>query len=72
MSSSQNTLCIIEAYSASRNVPAESLHRYISDIQDTMVGPRNLLKDPRERLMAIIDEVFQIIVDEEDTMRLIW
>jgi hypothetical protein len=69
MSSSQNTLCINEAYSAGPNVPAATLHRCISDIQATMVRPRNLPKDPLERLLAIIDEALEIAGDEEDTMR---
>jgi NaMN:DMB phosphoribosyltransferase len=69
MSSLQNTLCISEAYSSSPNVPAETMHRYISDIQATMVRPRNLPKDPLERLTAILDEALEIIGDEEYTMR---
>jgi hypothetical protein len=69
MSSSQNTPCISEAYSASPNVLAETLHRYISDIQAMMLGPRNLPKDPLERLIAIIDEALEIADYEEDTMR---
>jgi hypothetical protein len=71
MNSSQNTLCISEsasarpkAESASPNVLAETLHRYISDVQAT-----NLPQDPLERLMAILDEALEIVNDEEDTMR---
>jgi hypothetical protein len=72
MSSSQNNLCISDDYFTSPNVPAETLHRYISDFQATMVGTRNLPKDPLERLMAILDEALEIIGDEEETMRPIW
>jgi hypothetical protein len=75
MSSSQNTLCISEAYYASHNVPADTLHRYISDFRDfraMMVEPRNLPKDPLERLLAILDEALEISGNQEDTMRPIW
>jgi hypothetical protein len=72
MSSSPNTPCISEAYSARPNVPSETLDRYISDIPATTVGPRNLPEDPLERLMAILDEALEITDDGEDTMLPIW
>jgi hypothetical protein len=67
MSSSQNTHCIREASSTSPNVPEETLHRFFSDIQDTMVGSRNLPNDPLELLMAVLDEAMEIIGNEGDT-----